>query len=159
MLHHDHTEKVTIRHLSRPIRAHGIGPTDNELYPVFGDSRDNRPAGRAPQPEQVRGGGAGGSGAPEKDTLTPCAVITASYSEGMGKTLSIRGREYTVETVEGAKELRYRLTGKRGGSFFTMRNAHKPHLMFIVADALGNKSLDRVWLSDESGDLVVVQGR
>ena len=77
----------------------------------------------------------------------------------MSKTLSIRGREYTVEMVEGAKELRYRLTGKRGGSFFTMRNAHKPHLMFIVSQALGNKSLDRVWLSDEGGDLRVVQER
>lgn len=59
--------------------------------------------------------------------------------------------------VEGAKEVRYSLTGKRGGSFFTMRNAHNPHLMFIVSNAMGNKSLDGVWLSDENGVLKLVQ--
>lgn len=73
-------------------------------------------------------------------------------------TIIIRGRQYAVERIERpGKELRYRLTGKRGASFFTMRNVHRPDAMFVVPHSLGNKTLEGVWLSDKTGELVVLE--
>jgi hypothetical protein len=137
----------------------GGGASKRDILATGGNRGDSGNDGRVLQPESFRDRGPGAEGTSEKDALTTCAVHTAYYVLGMSKTLSIRGREYTVEVVDGANGPRYRLTGKRGGVFFTMRNAHKPHLMFVVSNATGNKSLDRVWLSDASGDLTVVQER
>ena len=72
--------------------------------------------------------------------------------------MTIRGREYTVSREDRpGKELRYRLTGKRGASFFTMRNVNQPHNMFVIPHSLGNSTLEGVWLSDESGTLRIVR--
>ena len=77
-------------------------------------------------------------------------------------SLRIRGRDYAVEAYDrtnsatGKVESGYRLTGKRGASYFTMRNAHRPHMLFVISHSLGSNVMDRVWLSDEGGSLKVV---
>jgi hypothetical protein len=75
----------------------------------------------------------------------------------MTTTIRIRGREYDVETCESPQDKRrYRLRGKRGASFYTMRNVHRPHMMFVISEAPRSNGLERVWLSDENGTLRVV---
>lgn len=77
------------------------------------------------------------------------------------KTLIVRGRPYSVAShvvATGrpfAGELRYTLTGKRGGTYFTMRNVHRPRLMFLVTPKLSSSVMDGVWLTDEGGKLRV----
>lgn len=84
-------------------------------------------------------------------------------------TITINGREYSVEVLPpddrhialSARGLpRYRLTGKRGAVYNTMRSIPHPERMFLVAfhpgqafpctvDPLGRN----VWLTDEGGEL------
>lgn len=67
----------------------------------------------------------------------------------------IRGREYTVEAT---KDNVYWLTGKRGAKYYTVRTVPHPHQMFIIPENfLKSNVLERVWLSDESGELRVVK--
>ena len=76
--------------------------------------------------------------------------------------IEIRGREYSVEKIEGnpnanlatLREVSYRLTSVRGAVYTTIRNVKDPHMMFICSMS---KTLDRVWLSDKDGQLVVVR--
>lgn len=76
-------------------------------------------------------------------------------------TLRIRGRDYTIEAHDrtnshtGEVETGYRLTGKRGASYFTMRNRIEPSHMFVVSHSLGSTVMQGVWLSDATGALVV----
>ena len=76
-------------------------------------------------------------------------------------TLRVRGRDYTVtphdrtNSVTGVVEKGYRLTGKRGASYFTMRNVKRPELMFVVSHALTN-AMQGVWLTDAAGFVVIV---
>lgn len=80
----------------------------------------------------------------------------------MTTTITIRGRTYDVAQQSTATKrgvvLQYVLTGKRGAVYGTMRNAHKPSLMFIInGRGFGIPAgLDRVWLSDEGGELKVL---
>ena len=77
--------------------------------------------------------------------------------------ISIRRRPYAVTShvvAAGrpfAGELRYTLTGKRGATYFTMRNVHRPHQMFVVSHKLGSDAMEGVWLTDEGGKLRVVR--
>lgn len=80
----------------------------------------------------------------------------------MSSTLVIRGRTYTVEPIansDDARERSYHLVGVRGARYRTIRNAHTPHLMFLVsARKFGQSSVtEGVWLSDADGALKVVQ--
>lgn len=49
------------------------------------------------------------------------------------------------------------LTGKRGGTYYTMRNVHRPHMMFVFSNAPRSNVLEGVWLTDEGGALRVVR--
>ena len=72
----------------------------------------------------------------------------------------IRGREYTVLPTKDMDESRcvYWLTGKRGARYFTVRNRPNPDLMFIVPEKfIKSNVLDRVWLTDVTGELKVVR--
>lgn len=79
------------------------------------------------------------------------------------KTLTIRGREYTV-TVRPADDrtpkhgVVYELAGTRGARYFTMRNANRPEQMF-VCDARGfgmASMLKGCWLTDKNGSLEIL---
>lgn len=71
--------------------------------------------------------------------------------------ITIRRRSYAVEPYTSHHgEKKYKLVGPRGGVFRTMRNVHQPHKMFVVADAMGNKTLEGVWLSDADGTIRVL---
>lgn len=84
----------------------------------------------------------------------------------MEKMLKIRGKSYSVVKCAGDPNGKtpltcecphYELSGVRGSQYYTMRNVHKPHLMFLVnARNFTSKVMDRVWLSDEKGYLEVV---
>ena len=78
--------------------------------------------------------------------------------------LTIRRRPYSVASSVVAAgrpfagERRYTLTGKRGASYFTMRNANQPHLMFIITSGkMRSGVMEGVWLTDEGGELRVVR--
>ena len=78
-------------------------------------------------------------------------------NETLNEKITIRGREYQVACEERpGKEVSYKLTGKRGAVFHTMRNVHRPDAMFIIPASWGNKTLEGVWLSDKDGDLKVI---
>lgn len=83
-------------------------------------------------------------------------------------TITINGREYAVEVLphddrpSALGRPRYRLTGKRGAVYDTLRNRPHPELMFLVAyhpgkafpatvDPLGKG----LWLTDRNGTLEV----
>lgn len=75
------------------------------------------------------------------------------------KTVTVRGREYSVTTfghtaADGSVETRYRLTGKRGAEYDLARNVRNPHMLFAMS---WSSTLDGVWLSDEGGELRVVK--
>ena len=75
-------------------------------------------------------------------------------------TMTIRGREYRVETKfepKDEKKLRYILHGARGAKYTTMRNVRHPELMFIINERrFGPASvMDGVWLTDKDGTLRV----
>lgn len=66
----------------------------------------------------------------------------------------IRGRTYQVEKRGDV----YWLTGVRGARYFTMRNKPNPALMFVLPGQWTKSNvLDRVWLTDKAGALVVVR--
>jgi len=71
-------------------------------------------------------------------------------------TLTIRGRDYRVETVfepKDEKKIRYLLHGPRGAKYTTMCNVHHADFMFLLDDRKGRISgvMDGVWLSDKAG--------
>jgi len=80
-------------------------------------------------------------------------------------TIGIRGRVYTVERFEGKFEgklaedlIRYRLKGKRGAVYETMRNARDPHMMFLIGGGrfgISSSVTSGVWLTDKTGRLAV----
>lgn len=74
-------------------------------------------------------------------------------------TITIRGRDYEVaahpDAVEG-EGTTYVITGKRGHKWYTCRNKPKPHMMFLLPESGFTKTMDRVWLSDQHGNLEVV---
>lgn len=79
------------------------------------------------------------------------------------KTLTIKGRVYTVEGPfdrEGVLgvEKTYTLKGPRGASYSTMRNVPNFTTMFLIDDrGFGvPAAMTGVWLSDKSGELVVL---
>lgn len=83
----------------------------------------------------------------------------------MTTTIRLRGRDYSVNKTtrtisagsrKGETEVVYVLTGARGAMFTTMRNMHRPDRMFLVSSALRSNTLQNVWLSDASGELVVI---
>lgn len=83
----------------------------------------------------------------------------------MTTTIRLRGRDYSVTKTtrtisagarEGETEVAYVLTGKRGAVFTTMRNAKRPDRMFLVSGALRSNALQDVWLSDATGELVII---
>lgn len=75
-------------------------------------------------------------------------------------TITIHGREYTVErketTVVEQAPHKYELTGKRGATYVTIRNAPNPTMMFLV-DRKGKIALNEVWLTDKNGKLEVAR--
>lgn len=73
-------------------------------------------------------------------------------------TIKVRGLEYALKRVEENGEVCYHLDGTRGAQYATMRNVNTPHMMFLVSRrAFGiPKQLERVWLSDKNGNLVVL---
>lgn len=78
-------------------------------------------------------------------------------------TITIRGREYTVakhdtSNPSGAVKLvrSYVITGKRGHKWYTCRNVHTPHAMFLLPEKGFSKTMDGVWLSDKTGKLEVL---
>lgn len=80
----------------------------------------------------------------------------------MGTTaIRIRGRDYTVEPFERPNtEKAYRIKGKRGASYETVRNVPRPHLMFLIGGGrlgLMSSVMKGVWLSDKDGELTVVR--
>ena len=98
----------------------------------------------------------------EELSVHPWAEKIVSVSADVLATLRIRGRDYTVahreriNTLTGEVERGYCLTGKRGATYFTMRNARNPDKMFVVAHSLGSSVMSGVWLSDAGGELRVV---
>ena len=74
-------------------------------------------------------------------------------------TIAIRGRDYDVTAYPNAiagEGTTYVITGKRGHKWYTSRNVPKPHMMFLLPEQGFSKTMDRVWLSDEGGNLKVV---
>lgn len=77
----------------------------------------------------------------------------------MGETVTINGREYLFETLPGKLDQGkavYRLLGKRGASYYTMRNRVNPDLMFLVNEAGFTKSAPKAWLTDKDNVLRAV---
>lgn len=75
--------------------------------------------------------------------------------------LTINGREFevTVSTMLDPDRRRaYELRGKRGASYYTMRNVPNPDLMFVVNVTFTKSTgLEGVWLTDKNGVLEVVR--
>lgn len=76
------------------------------------------------------------------------------------QTITLRGREYTVTVREPDHRTAkhgtvYVLSGPRGARYFTMRNVHRPAMMFICDDrGFGPvTSLQGLWLTDKNGSL------
>ena len=86
----------------------------------------------------------------------------ATTTDAVPATLTIGRLEFTVEVIDATADLGrpcYRLTGKRGAKYLTMRNVHRGW-MFIVHAPGGRhfgpvKSLWSVWLRDDRGTLEV----
>jgi hypothetical protein len=73
-------------------------------------------------------------------------------------TLQILGRAYQVEPAgtDMDKLPRYRVTGSRGGNYFTMRNRHQPDVLFLVNSrrfGMAPGRLSRVRLQEVDGEL------
>lgn len=71
------------------------------------------------------------------------------------QTIKIGAREFQVtKTGDG-----YLLTGKRGASYRTMRNVHRPEFMFLVHATKGfgiPAGFEQVGLTDRAGVLEVL---
>lgn len=81
----------------------------------------------------------------------------------MPDTITIRGREYTVEKVLNDRgefkddRVKYKITGKRGAVYYTMRNVPNPKLMFVVPEKFTVGTMEGVWLTDADGKLEVLR--
>jgi len=77
-------------------------------------------------------------------------------------TITIKGREYTVtphsesQTGIRGEGTTYVITGKRGHKWYTCRNTHTTHAMFLLPEKGFTKTMDGVWLSDKNGTLEVI---
>jgi len=72
-----------------------------------------------------------------------------------GETVTINGTAFTVTKRESAVEP-YLLTkvGGRGLAYTAMRNAKRPHLLFLVnANQRGSSAVTNVWITDEGGTI------
>lgn len=70
-------------------------------------------------------------------------------------TVEVEGRQYTVEVVTDQLDPDlpgYKLTGKRGAVYYTMRNVNNRHRMFLI-NGRGRRYAPETWLTDESGPL------
>ena len=77
----------------------------------------------------------------------------------MAGQITIRGRTFSVESVEVRGVTQYALKGARGASYATLRNSTKPSNLFLI-DRRGfgiPATMQGVWLSDEDGTLKVVR--
>lgn len=63
------------------------GAAQRDLLPAIRHGNPATGTCGPPQPESFRGGGPGHPGALEKETLTPCAVHTATHDSVMSKTV------------------------------------------------------------------------
>lgn len=79
----------------------------------------------------------------------------------MNMHIQIRGRYYSInkrpqEGING--ELVYELEGSRGARYYTMRNIHTPHMMFLFpAQFTKSNVMNGVWLSDQNGIVEVLK--
>jgi hypothetical protein len=72
--------------------------------------------------------------------------------------ITIRGRQYQWEVHDEklpGEGPTYVITGKRGHKWWTCRNKPNPDLMFLLPDKGFSKTMDRVWLTDSTGNLEV----
>ena len=75
------------------------------------------------------------------------------------QTVTIRGREYSVEVLPPRHALDegrpvYRLTGGRGAVYSTMRNRPRPDLIFLIREGAASfGAMANVWLTDRDGTL------
>ncbi len=73
--------------------------------------------------------------------------------------ITIRGREYRVERILNDKgafaddRVKYKLTGKRGAVYYTMRNVRRPEFMFVVPEKFTVSTMNGVWVTDAGGEL------
>ena len=70
----------------------------------------------------------------------------------MSDTVTIKGRAYRCEQdgvcpMDGLP--RWTITGKRGHKWFTLRNAEKKNMLFLVSEKLSPSSMDDVWLIED----------
>jgi hypothetical protein len=74
------------------------------------------------------------------------------------KTITIRGREFTVEPKTSDRDgARYFvLRGKRGAHYFTMTNVHSGLHFVCNAHPFKPMPFEGVWLKDNDGTLEVV---
>jgi hypothetical protein len=94
-------------------------------------------------------GGALEHGSPQRSSTL--SIVTTT-------TITIRSREYTVETLPpdtfDPTRPSYRITGVRGAKYRTMRNRPHPELMFLIReDTSSQGALKDVWLTDKDGTL------
>lgn len=82
-----------------------------------------------------------------------------------GSEIVVEGRTYTVEKTDGTgtrlpgePELPgYILHGKRGARYGTMRNARRPHQMFLISlTGASIRNIPQTWLTDQNGTLEVL---
>lgn len=80
----------------------------------------------------------------------------------MSPTVQMDGRAFTVERFENTTapravdRVQYRLTGARGASYTTMRNAKHPGALFVLVG--GGRSPRTCWFTDARGELEPVDG-
>lgn len=73
------------------------------------------------------------------------------------ESIVIKGRTYKVELKKDALDPDlpgYKLIGKRGAVYYTMRNANNRHRLFLV-NARGRLFAPDTWLRDDDGPLRV----
>jgi hypothetical protein len=89
-------------------------------------------------------------------------VTLATLSVALTPAIKLNGREYKVDVLDGKLDEGrpvYKLTGKRGAEYLTVRNRPNPDLMFVIAERGGFSAggLRNVWLSDLDGALKQVR--
>lgn len=78
------------------------------------------------------------------------------------RAVQMDGRAFTVERFENTTapravdRIQYRLTGTRGASYTTMRNAKHPGALFVLVG--GGRSPRTCWFTDARGELEPVDG-
>lgn len=101
MPEHDHRKEEPIRDVTQLRREDSEGATEHHNQPTNRDHRATRRAVRAPRIESFRGDRSGREGTGKKETLTPCAVHTADYSNGMNNDAPVPTFTYSLTTSPG----------------------------------------------------------